>query len=349
MISNGKIEKRGIAIFCDYIPHEILHAAGLISQRVSGDGKVTRKARSVFPTYMCSYAMNCIYSIWANLIEYQGFVFANSCHAMETLHEFIREYVQGKPVIIIDVPRKSDPSAVEFYTSELSKFKEIIEEKFLVQISDEKLRESIRLSNIKRRLVLEIENLIINKKLLLTANEMISLNNCATINSEEFINKATQIVNIGAVQDNILKSGPRILVSGSIHTPMDIVQLVQEYGGKVVTCDNCNSFRSLIGEIDCDEEPIRAIAQRYLRKRSCARQTDINQRITELVNLVNNYKIDGVILSVVKFCPDQAYWIITMADELKRRDIPFLIIDDEYSSESSGQIHTRVQAFLERF
>ena len=59
------------------------------------------------------------------------------------------------------------------------------------------------------------------------------------------------------------------------------------------------------------------------------------------------YNIDGVIHSNLSFCHTYAVEYKKVAEELKKAGIPVINIETDYSTEDSGQIKTRVEAFLE--
>ncbi|MFX1340853.1 MAG: 2-hydroxyacyl-CoA dehydratase, partial [Promethearchaeota archaeon] len=80
---------------------------------------------------------------------------------------------------------------------------------------------------------------------------------------------------------------------------------------------------------------------------NCACFTPNDTRLEDIKQLVNDYKVDGVILYTLSFC--QPYDIEAVAFEklLKKEGIPVISITTDYSSEDVSQLTTRVQAFLE--
>jgi benzoyl-CoA reductase/2-hydroxyglutaryl-CoA dehydratase subunit BcrC/BadD/HgdB len=63
--------------------------------------------------------------------------------------------------------------------------------------------------------------------------------------------------------------------------------------------------------------------------------------------LTRDFKVDGVISQIVRYCVPYAHDFPLLKDRLKVQDIPVLGLDVEYGTSGSGQIQTRVQAFLE--
>jgi benzoyl-CoA reductase subunit C len=348
-MSQNNNSKKNIATFCSYVPNEIIHAAGLNPIRIIGNGKPTGKSKSYLPTYMCSFAMNCLDTILENRSEFDAYIFVNSCHAMESMFETSREFISEKFTLSIDVPRNSTPLALDYFYKELVNFKDSLEKIFNLKITDENLKNSIRLYNYARGLRSIIEQQIIEDRIILTTDEIIQLNQKSAESPEIFIEFANKIVDKSKDTIEAPDLFPRIMVTGSVLSPLDIIHVIDEYGGKVVLCDNCYGFRCSQHHISEEIEPLKAIASAYLCRTSCSRQCESSKKTEEFLKKIDDYKIDGVIFSMIKFCPDQSYGAITLTDILKQKDIPFLVIDDEYSDLCSGQIHTRIQAFLERF
>ena len=64
------------------------------------------------------------------------------------MYEFMSEF---KDVFILELPHKQTEAALQYWKSEIIRFKEYLEKKFEVEITEEKLREAVRISNEGRR------------------------------------------------------------------------------------------------------------------------------------------------------------------------------------------------------
>ncbi|WP_054741275.1 2-hydroxyacyl-CoA dehydratase subunit D [Cellulosilyticum ruminicola] len=337
-----------IATFCSYIPVEIIDAAGLTYSRVMGNGEsISTKAKAMFPTYMCSFVANCLDEFDNKIENYVGAVVANSCHPMQALYECTAKLYPSKPIMILDVPRNTDEDAVVYFVSELKRFIDFLETNYNVNITEEKLNASIKKYNKRRMARAKLEDLIINNEIKLTAEEIVKLNNDFNNDNENYIDSLEESITIAKERKDDKRYMPRIMLAGNTYIPTDIVNVIEEYDGNVVLSNTCNSYRSSALLIDENKDPLEAIAYAYLNKPACARENDLNKRIEEFETLLDVYKIDAVIFSVLKFCTDQAYWMVSIGEILKERNIPFLFIDSDYTNLASGQIHTRIQAFLE--
>jgi benzoyl-CoA reductase/2-hydroxyglutaryl-CoA dehydratase subunit BcrC/BadD/HgdB len=71
------------------------------------------------------------------------------------------------------------------------------------------------------------------------------------------------------------------------------------------------------------------------------------RRLEFLREMLEQYKVDGVVLQRLKFCDlwgDENY---LLRRELRESGVPVLALEREYLLSGEGQLKTRVQAFLE--
>ena len=67
-----------------------------------------------------------------------------TCDGKKKMYEFMSEF---KDVFILELPHKQTEAALQYWKSEIIRFKEYLEKKFEVEITEEKLREAVRISN----------------------------------------------------------------------------------------------------------------------------------------------------------------------------------------------------------
>ena len=97
-------------------------------------------------------------------------------------------------------------------------------------------------------------------------------------------------------------------------------------------------------------DPLDAIGRAYFFRPSCARMIgDFPARWQNLKALVARARADGVIFERVIFCDPwgaELYSVLRRAE--KENSFPVLSLSREYGIVPTGQIKTRVQAFLEK-
>ena len=143
-----------------------------------------------------------------------------------------------------------------------------------------------------------------------------------------------------------------VLVGSEIDDP-DLVSLIEDCGALVVADRFC--YGSIPGRqeivLNDDEDAVTQVVRNYLHTTLCVRQVEparIQNRLDTAERLYKDYHADGIIYEQMKFC---TYWSYerALASHIMQDEyhIPTLSIDRPYMSRSSGQLRTRVQAFVE--
>jgi benzoyl-CoA reductase/2-hydroxyglutaryl-CoA dehydratase subunit BcrC/BadD/HgdB len=71
------------------------------------------------------------------------------------------------------------------------------------------------------------------------------------------------------------------------------------------------------------------------------------KRFEHIFNMAGQYKVDGVISEILRNDAEYGHDKLFLDKEMKERGIPILELDVEYGESGSGQMRTRVEAFLE--
>ena len=145
----------------------------------------------------------------------------------------------------------------------------------------------------------------------------------------------------------------RVEVVGSEVDDTDFIKLVEE-SGAFVCCDRY-CYGSLPGRdpiyLNDEEDALTQLCSAYMYRGECPRYMDtvtMDGRRSYVDELAKEYKADGIIYQQMKFCDPWAYERMMGSHILRNRyDWPVLAVDRPYTIGSSGQMRTRVQAFLE--
>ena len=92
---------------------------------------------------------------------------------------------------------------------------------------------------------------------------------------------------------------------------------------------------------------IKSLAQRYLASPLCPRSINDGRRWDDIKKQILDYKIDGVINQTIKYCAPHGYDAFQLSKELDKMGIPTLDLNLEYATPITGQVQTRLQAFVE--
>ena len=145
----------------------------------------------------------------------------------------------------------------------------------------------------------------------------------------------------------------RVLVVGSEVDDTDFIKLIEDTGAYV--CADRFCYGSLPGrnpiELTDDEDALTQICRQYMYRGQCPRYMNTAKMTgrREYVNaLAKEYAADGIIYEQIKFCDPWAYERM-MGSHILHDDYgyPVLSVDRPYNISTSGQMRTRVQAFVE--
>ena len=145
----------------------------------------------------------------------------------------------------------------------------------------------------------------------------------------------------------------RVGIVGSEIDDPTFIELVEESGALVVFDRFC--YGSIPGRneiiLNDQEDALTQICRQNLKETECPRNCSypkLDYRKEHVKQLHDEYKADGVIYEQMKFC---TYWSFerTLASHVMPEEygVHVLSIDRPYIARSSGQLRTRVQAFVE--
>ena len=248
------------------------------------------------------------------------------------------------------VPRKYTENAHHLYYSEVLQFKKHLEEHLNVDISDEALLKSAILLNESRSLLHSLYELRKRDKPPISGAETIEVLNAAYRMPKETFNLwLGELIEELKASDKAFSGRARVMLVGSVLTNPEFVKSIEDQGALVVTDELCTSTRYWGDKVVLDDgRPIlEAVSRRYLNNFPCARMYPSDERFNRIIDYARDFKVDGVISEIVRYCVPYAHDLPLLTDRLSEVGIPTLALDVEYGTAGSGQIATRVQAFLE--
>jgi bzd-type benzoyl-CoA reductase N subunit len=351
-----EFKKEGKKVFgwlCTYVPEEIIHAAGILPVRITGYSQEVELEEGNAYLYInnCSFSRSCLQLGLKGGYEFlDGVVGGSTCDGARRLFDLWRHYIGTPFHHVLTVPRKYTEAAHDLYYSQIEQFKQHLEEHLGMQITDAALLNSIEVYNESRTLLKQLYDF---RKLesppITGAETMEALDASFRMPKESYNTLLKTLLAEIAASDSKHKGRARLMLVGSVMANPEFIRCIEDQGGLVVTDELCTSTRYWSDPVIIidNEPPLRAIARRYLNNFPCARMVPSNERFDRIIELTRAFKVDGVISQTVRYCVPYAHDLPLLTDKLKNEGIPVLALDVEYGTAGSGQIQTRVQAFLE--
>jgi bcr-type benzoyl-CoA reductase subunit C len=343
--------KKVIAFQCDYVPEEVIYAAGILPIRLTGDsGELgLEEANAYMYVNTCSFIRSCLELVLRKRYDFlDGFVSGATCDCSRRLADVWIHYRFTPFVHIFSVPRKITQWAYELYEAEVRDLQHRLEEFFRVEITNEALWEAVEVYNKRRDLFKKLHEL---RKLdappISGAETLEVLNASSRMPPDQFNKVMERLVEEVSGRKRAVERKFRLMVNGSPLNNPEFVKAIEELGGVVVIDELCTGIRYWWESVDPAPDPIKAICRRYLHNFPCPRMEPFEDRAQRALKIAREYRIDGVVTEMVRYCVP---W--TMEQPLQRmifeeQGIPVLELDLEYGTSGIGPIRTRVQAFLE--
>jgi len=345
--------KKVFGWLCTYVPEEIIHAAGALPIRITGYSQETEleDGNAYFYINNCSFSRSCLQLGLRGGYDFlDGVVGGSTCDGARRLFDLWRYYIGTPFHHVLTVPRKYTQKAHALYFSQVKQFKEHLEEFLDIEITDEALYHSIQVYNESRTLLRKLYELRKLSAPPITGAETMEVLDASFRMPKELFNEYLgNLLDELSTSDNTHHGRARFMITGSVMANPEFIKSIEDQGGLVVTDELCTSTRYwsdpvlLAGE----EPPLQAISRRYLNNFPCARMFPSDERFNRILNLARDFKVDGVISQVIRYCVSYAHDLPLLTKKLKEQGIPTLALDVEYGTSGSGQIATRVQAFLE--
>jgi len=342
-----------LGYFCSYVPEEIITAAGFLPFRMRATGSTgTELADAYLSSINCSFTRHCLnIGLRGEYGFVDGVIWPSTCDHVRRVYDNWKRKVETPFVRIMSLPKKTDEPQVGWYRDEMVNLKEALEKHFGVEITDERLREAIRLHNETRRLQRKLYELRKRGKPPITGAEALAVMVASTAMPKERYNQLLRelLDEISQLEGNADYRARLMIVGGILDDP-GFIKVIEEQGGLVVTDSLCFGSRIMWKDVaEGTSDPITALARYYIADRpSCPRMFgDYPRRADFIRDMIRDFKVDGIIGERLIFCDLWAVEHYMLAKEFKAEGIPYLWLDREYLLGGIGQLRTRVQAFLE--
>ena len=347
--------KKVAGVFCTFTPHEILEAAGFTAVSLCGMSPETiPDAEAHLPKNLCpliksSYGFavsdKCPYTYFSDLI-----VGETTCDGKKKMYELLNRI---KPTYILHLPQGHDSDPLTVWTAELRRFIKYLEDHFDVTITDEMLREAARKRNLERQTNLKLMAMQRQDPPPMSGLQMYQAleGSGFVFTHEERVAKIEDLIRtIEETADPEANRGcKRIMVTGCPigGVLQKTVGAIEACGGVVVCHENCSGIKAAFQMVDTEAEDIvKAIAERYL-KIGCSVLTPNSERMKLIPELVKEFKIDGIVEVDLQTCTPycvESFQIRELAEEL---GVSYMSVETDYSQSDSGQLSTRIEAFME--
>ena len=348
---------------CFHIPEVLLNVDNCFSTRLRAPNT---GSIDIATYYMSNYTCEFARALLERAIEggYQfldALIGVDACSMMNrSMEHFEILQVNDKPNFFVthtDMPFKITDYTIKAYVQQMqAHVLDRIHEVFGADVSDASIRKAVEQHNEVCRIISEIREMRKAENPVITGYEFHVLNLVTYV-----CPKALILPYLRETLEELKTREPdakspfraRVAIVGSEIDDPSLTKLIEGCGALVVSdryCFGSTPGREVI-ELNDEEDALTQICRHYMEVSECARYISdekVLQRRETADRLAKEFNAEGIIYEQMKYCDywgfERALVSHIMHDEY---GWPVLSIDRLYNNGNSGQLRTRVQAFVE--
>ena len=354
-----------IAYTCYHMPEVVLNVDNCFSVRLRAPKTGSFDIASYYMSnYTCEYCRALVeraieggYNFLDAIAGVDACAEMNRC--MENIELVAAPDMPNKKMFVThcDIPYKVKDYTLKHYVKQIrNRFLNVLAETYGVDTSDEALRKAVAEHNEVCKIITEIGDM---RKL---ENPPITGYEFHVLNLVTYCCPKSKILpylkeTLAEIKKRKVDAKPwsrcRVALIGSEIDDLDMTRMVEDAGAMIVAdrfCFGSTPGREVI-ELNDTDDVLTQICAHYLKTTQCPRymsQEKIQERRDTINRLATENGAEGIIYESMKFCD---FWAFerALASHIMNEEYgwPVLSIDRPYMARSSGQLRTRLQAFVE--
>ena len=343
----------------NYVPEEIIYASGAVPLCLihGANPHPADVGLSLAPHVICPFSRT---QLGERLLKENPYyrmmdmlVAPITCQHLKKVAE-IWEYNREVEMFKLGIPQQyTNDFELEYYADRLKLLRDRLQAFTGMEITDAKLGDAIDLYNKMRGFLREISFMRRDSDSLITSLEFVKLNHASFYADPVFmVDYLESLCNElkGKKVDSKIKKPGILLIGPNIgYGDYRVLELVEAAGGEIVIEEICEGIRYYWHDIENSGNPFQSLTKGYLSERvPCAfMRNSARKRLDFVLKLIDDFNVSGVIWYELLYCETYDVESYYFAEEIGKRDIPMLILESGYSTADTGQMKTRIDAFIE--
>jgi benzoyl-CoA reductase subunit C len=345
--TGGKV----VGYFCTYVPEEILYAANILPVRILGGHEPQDLTEPHIFGMFCPFCRDCLAQGLMGKYDYlDGIMIAQSCLHIRQTYTSWTKHIPIDFSYYLPMPNNvQSPHAVSYLAGELNAFKSALEKWTGKEITNDDIRNGIKIMNECRSLMHQLYEHRKKENPPISGEETMEVAiSQQLVDKKEHTAELKKLLETIKTVSNGKNSGTRLMLLGSENDDIPFVRMVESVNGSIVIEDHCIGTRYFWNNVDeADGDPIQLIAKRYVERPACPSKDWMDRsRIEHIVKLAKDYDVKGAIVIQQKFCDPHELDIPAIIKELNAVGIKTLFLEFDVTV-PVGQFKIRVEAFLE--
>jgi len=333
-----------------HYPKEILTALDILSVELWGPpGEVLGYQAGRIQTYVCPLVRKALAFIAGGYASSaDALLFPHTCDSIQGLASLIPDFGGWDgPILRFIHPKGERRTSSEAYLArEIDDFIAQAEKLAGKKLEPKRFSDAVRLhveiDALRRRIIEKRRNI-----------DMRDAELYAILRRGEWLWPEDHLIELkelaAKIADKPLKKGVALMLSGIVPEPMDIFETLENAGAFVVADDYAAIGRRIPAPIDkLPDDPKQAVIERYFALPPCStRASDLAGRVEYLAAAYKKSGAAGLILHNVKFCEPEMFDVAMIKKRFTAMGAPLLYMETELEKQLSGQLSTRLEAFVE--
>ena len=348
--------KKAIGVLPYYAPDELVHAAGMVPFGMWGSNKKTiSRAKEYCATFYCTIAQLALEMLLdGTMDDLDGVITPTICDTLRPMSQNFRVSMEGKiPTIFLAHPQnRFDENGLQFTISQYTNVKNRLEEISGNKITDDALKNSIKVYNASRAARRAFVKLAGTHPCKVSAVQRSAvLKSFWFMETEEHTKLLTELNALLEKEPACDWKGAKIVTSGIICDNPDLLKILDDNRIAIVADDVAHESRMFKTDAPEDGDPMRALAQQFANVDHDVLlydpQSSKNRRAEYVADLVQNSGAQGLILFMQQFCDPEEMEYPYLKKELDARKIPHIKLGVDQQMRDFGQAETAIQAFAD--
>lgn len=298
---------------CKYTPIEVFEAMGVEIQRIEPSVTGFSQADTWMHPNMCSFSKAVLEDFAGK--DYEGVILTTCCDSIRRLYDTLVRRFPDKFFYLLDLPRKVSDFSAGLYETQI---------RDMISAYEAFHRHSPKTDCLPQQQPKEWR----------TCASPLSFQESELYDTVCWKNDLARLA-APPRQDHVLHIGLAGARPGN-----DIRNLLENMGAEVIFDLTCTGIRRTF-RLD-ETQILRSYAKALLSQLPCMRMMEAADRSRFLDSFRG--KADGILYHTIQFCDIYSYEYQMLRE---RKDLPLVLVETDATRQCSGQIRTRVEAFLE--
>ena len=349
LIKQQENGRRILGVFPVQYPKEILWAMDIVPAEIWDPPLEISIANAHLQPSICPIVRQGLELILQGECDFlDGFLFPHTCDSIQNMASVIHDYLKSdKPCYFFYHPKAPyGRASKDYYQKQLRTFVQSLEGQFGL-MEEDALRQRIKQGRQVSSLIKGLYDLRAGGELNVSNGEFYRvIRKGEYMFPDDFIPELEGLLSNAGMKKE--KSLIPVVLSGVLPNPPELLSFLDDLGVRVAHDDMLMGSRRLLIRPSDLSDPFENLAECYFNMPPCStRGSSLEERREYILKLIDLSGAKGVIFNIVMFCEPEWFYVPLLKEELKKRAIPSLELDTELNQGFSGQMKTRLEAFIE--